>query len=83
MHYGKALVLNFFQVHKIIYPHTPQLSDELELIDGDFTYFPDTEIESSLDGWYKGTSFLTGVSGMFPGSYTERTAETETWTMHR
>ena len=59
------------------------MSDELELIDGDFIYFPDTEIESSLDGWYKGTSSLTGVSGMFPGSYSERTAETETWTMHR
>jgi ubiquitin-associated SH3 domain-containing protein len=41
------------------------------------------EINNSKDGWYYGTSWLTGNSGMFPGTYTKKTQETASWTLHR
>jgi len=53
------------------------------MCDGDFIFMEEKELEMSTDGWYLGTSWITGCTGMFPGVYTERTAETETWTMHR
>ena len=80
---GKLISFFLFQVRKVLYPATPTNEDELDLIDGDFVSLPDSDWEGSSDGWHQGTSWLTGVAGMFPGSYTERTAESETWTMHR
>jgi len=67
----------------VLYTHVPGAPDELEMCDGDFIYMNESELETSTDGWYLGTSWMTGCVGMFPGIYTERTAETETWTMHR
>ena len=67
----------------MLYSHTARALDELDLNDGDFIYFDEVEVDSSTDGWYMGTSWLTGCTGLFPGTYTERTAESETWTMHR
>ena len=46
-----------FQVRRVVYPHTPQAHDELELIHGDFCYVEHNEIEESPDGWYKGASW--------------------------
>lgn len=67
----------------MLYTHVPGAPDELEMCDGDFIFMEEKELEVSTDGWYLGTSWMTGCTGMFPGVYTERTAETETWTMHR
>jgi len=67
----------------VLYTHVPGAPDELEMCDGDFIFMEEKELEMSTDGWYLGTSWITGCTGMFPGVYTERTAETETWTMHR
>jgi len=67
----------------VLYTHVPGAPDELEMCDGDFIFMEEKELEVSTDGWYLGTSWMTGCTGMFPGVYTERTAETETWTMHR
>ncbi|XP_033747636.1 protein UBASH3A homolog [Pecten maximus] len=71
------------EVRKVLKAYTPQLGDELELIDGDFVYVEPSEIQDSKDGWYSGISWLTGNSGYFPGTYTQRTADTRTWTLHR
>ena len=38
---------------------------------------------SGVDGWFYGTSWITGCSGFFPGNHTERSADTETWTLHK
>lgn len=71
------------QVMKVMLVYTPRAPDELELVNGDFVFVDESELENSPDGWYQGTSWLTGCSGLLPGSYVERAAETETWTMHR
>ncbi|KAL3856218.1 hypothetical protein ACJMK2_010995 [Sinanodonta woodiana] len=70
------------EVRKVIKAYKPGLIDELELIDGDFILVDPQEYAQSKDQWYQGTSWLTGTSGMFPGPYTVRTAETWTWTLH-
>jgi ubiquitin-associated SH3 domain-containing protein len=58
------------------------LEDELDLIMGDYVFMDMNESTRSTDKWYNGTSWLTGQQGMFPGPFTERTAETWTWALH-
>lgn len=71
------------QVLRVLYGHTPRVPDELELIPDDFVYMSATELDKNSDGWFKGTSHKTGCEGMFPGNYTEKAPESDTWTIHR
>ncbi|XP_021362190.1 ubiquitin-associated and SH3 domain-containing protein B-like [Mizuhopecten yessoensis] len=81
--YSRDITRAHCEVRKVLKAYTTQHGDELELIDGDFVYVEPSEIQESKDGWYKGISWLTGNSGYFPGTYTQRTADTRTWTLHR
>ncbi|XP_072049417.1 ubiquitin-associated and SH3 domain-containing protein B-like isoform X2 [Amphiura filiformis] len=74
---GKAEVL------RVLYAHTPRADDELELVPDDYVFLPSNEVHNSSDGWFKGTSYLTGCQGVFPGNYTEKAPESDTWTVHR
>lgn len=67
----------------MVHPYTPLECDELELRTGDYVYISGDALASSPDGWVDGTSWLTGMLGLLPESYTERTAESDAWTVHR
>ncbi|XP_016057332.1 PREDICTED: SH3 domain-containing RING finger protein 3, partial [Miniopterus natalensis] len=52
-------------VYLALYPYKPQKSDELELRKGEMYRV----LEKCQDGWFKGTSLRSGLSGVFPGNY--------------
>lgn len=55
---------NFFS-YLALYPYKPQKADELELKKGSVYLVT----ERCQDGWFKGTSYKTLKSGVFPGNY--------------
>lgn len=78
--YFVIIILSFF---KVVHAYTPIESDELDLRSGDYVFVSSEAVVNSLDGWVEGTSWLTGQSGLLPISYTERTAESDSWTLHK
>ncbi|XP_055970547.1 E3 ubiquitin-protein ligase SH3RF3 [Sorex fumeus] len=52
-------------VYLALYAYKPQKNDELELRKGEMYRV----LEKCQDGWFKGTSLSTGLSGVFPGNY--------------
>jgi len=81
--YSRDVRLSGRKVYKVIYPHVPRETDELELLMGDFVYIDPEAWSSSIDGWVQGISWLTGCSGFLPKNYVEKTAETDAWTLHK
>ncbi|KAJ1118089.1 hypothetical protein NDU88_006284 [Pleurodeles waltl] len=52
-------------IYLALYAYKPQKNDELELRKGEMYRVT----EKCQDGWFKGTSLRTGMSGVFPGNY--------------
>lgn len=69
------------QVYKIIYSHSSREHDELELRVGDYVYINSDAAQNSIDGWVEGIN-LNGSVGFLPLNHTERTSETNVWTLH-
>uniref|UniRef100_G1Q5F8 RING-type E3 ubiquitin transferase n=1 Tax=Myotis lucifugus TaxID=59463 RepID=G1Q5F8_MYOLU len=59
-----------------LYTYKPQKSDELELRKGEMYCV----LEKCQDGWFKGTSLRSGLSGVFPGNYVTP-ASSGTWSV--
>lgn len=76
-----TLLSNGKQVHKVISPHTSREADELELRVGDFVYINNDAVQTSADGWAEAISFSSGNYGFVPLNHTERTSETNVWTL--
>lgn len=70
------------QVHRVIYPHVSRESDELELRVGDYIYVNNDTVQNSVDGWGEAISVSSGISGFVPLNHTERTSETNVWTLN-
>ena len=58
--YSRDVRLSGKKVYRVIYPHVPRETDELELLLGDFVYVDPETWNSSVDGWIEGISWLTG-----------------------
>ncbi|XP_045691194.1 E3 ubiquitin-protein ligase SH3RF3 [Phyllostomus hastatus] len=54
-----------FNMYLALYAYKPQKNDELELHKGEMYHV----LEKCQDGWFKGTSLRSGLSGVFPGNY--------------
>ncbi|NXB43417.1 SH3R3 ligase, partial [Leucopsar rothschildi] len=52
-------------IYLALYAYKPQKNDELELRKGEMYRV----IEKCQDGWFKGASLRSGMSGVFPGNY--------------
>jgi ubiquitin-associated SH3 domain-containing protein len=70
------------QVNKVIFPHTSRELDELNLNVGDYIFINSDAAQNSADGWTEGICFSTNNLGFFPLNYTERTSETNVWTLN-
>lgn len=70
------------QVHRVIFPHLSRESDELELKLGDYVYINNDAVQSSVDGWTEAICAATGNYGFIPLNHTERTSETNVWSLN-
>lgn len=63
--YSRDVRLSGKKVYKVIFPHVPRETDELELLLGDFVYVDPEACNDSIDGWIEGISWLTGINKFF------------------
>lgn len=70
------------EVRRVVKAYKASLDDELDLFLGDYIFMDPQEIEKSEDGWYKGCSWVSGMEGLFPGTFTQKTAQTWAWALH-
>lgn len=70
------------QVHRVVCPHPSRDADELELKIGDYVYVSNDANHSSVDGWAEAICATTGNYGFVPLNHTERTSETNVWSLN-
>lgn len=70
------------QVNKVVHAHTAREPDELDLRVGDYIYVNNDAALNTTDGWVEAISYSTGNYGFVPLNHTERTSETNVWTLN-
>lgn len=80
--YSRDTRLATKQVHRVIFPHPSREADELELKVGDYIYINNDAAQNSVDGWTEAVCAATGNYGFVPLKYTERTSETNVWSLN-
>jgi len=84
--YSRDSRFNGCETLRVLYPLEVSRDNQLQLINGDYVLMrPDQNAEEArlADGWFSGTSWMTGTSGKFPISHTEIAVDTDTWTLHK
>lgn len=81
--YSRDPAIKNAEVRRVLKNYKPQQADELELNTEDFVFMDPEEHTTSPDGWFKGTSWRSGLSAFFPGNFTSKCAQMEIWTLHR
>ena len=74
------------QLYRVVYPFTARTDhpDEIDLREGGFVYISTVDNgRTESDGWLRGTSYTTGMTGVFPANYIEKTKESDVWPLHR
>jgi ubiquitin-associated SH3 domain-containing protein len=73
-------------LYRVVYPFTARTDhpDEIDLREGGFVYISTVDNgRTESDGWLRGTSYTTGMTGVFPANYIEKTKESDVWPLHR
>ncbi|XP_076801111.1 ubiquitin-associated and SH3 domain-containing protein B-like [Clavelina lepadiformis] len=83
--YSKDPKFGDCEILRVLYPYTPTSESHLQLINGDCIFVgpEDVSDKTGFEGWFYGTSWMTGCSGFFPVSHTEKSTDTDTWTVHK
>ena len=72
------------KAYRVVYPFSSRSEDELDLNDGDYIYVSTVDNgRTESDGWLRGTSHNTGMTGVFPANYVERAKDSDLWVLHR
>ncbi|KAF2352343.1 Histidine phosphatase superfamily clade-1 [Trinorchestia longiramus] len=79
--YSREPRFNGLELYKSVRRHCPSHTDELALMVGEYVLVDGNE--ATTDGWVRGTSWLTGCTGLVAQVGLVRVPDSDAWTLHR